>query len=479
MSELSSILRQPDVNSVFEGKESFNDSEIVGGEFLQTVTRYIALKSLVKEGLGIEALKPINLYTVCFRDENKSDFFNVANSCGENTIIMGIYGGEPENVPGIALPEDSTFVLLGDRYPVAKVLSNLFPTQVFIDKDNHKLLLVTTRATVKYVRGFASMLFRALLWHYPEDKELAQEDKDFFIALHKEDYDTVNSFITDVYSKLNIKEDFIRKSLRGWAQKVRASELNAAKSRYEEMEDRVNDEFRQLDELLESLDQAKARYSMMLYAPVNEDDDSVYEFFKCRPNIHIEYFSSDQISFTICDTLEYYDEDTFKGIFENKSSWLYNSNVSADARKAAKGVFLGHKGIIRTQASFIMKNTASIHARKDKINQEFKSTHIAHPHITLYECFGQNQRYIQEYLKKGQWDMAIDQCIAAVKNIYFGDGIVMPTFFSFLSETTDVKCFVTDKGEEMTLPEFAKYVSTKKTTRKKKTSEDKPEEVSE
>ncbi len=56
--------------------------------------------------------------------------------------------------------------------------------------------------------------------------------------------------------------------------------------------------------------------------------------------------------------------------------------------------------------------------------------------------------------------MAIEQSIAAVKNINFGDSIVIGEFVSDVRNAfnTSRKCILADNGKEMTLREFLAYI---------------------
>ena len=53
---------------------------------------------------------------------------------------------------------------------------------------------------------------------------------------------------------------------------------------------------------------------------------------------------------------------------------------------------------------------------------------LPHPHLYEYRCLGENEKPITEALMKGDWKLAVEQAIAAVRNLWFGDYTVMSTF---------------------------------------------------
>ena len=56
--------------------------------------------------------------------------------------------------------------------------------------------------------------------------------------------------------------------------------------------------------------------------------------------------------------------------------------------------------------------------------------------------------------------MAIEQTIAAVKNINFGDSVVVGEFVNDVRRALDgaCKCILADNGKDMTLREFLAYI---------------------
>ena len=54
--------------------------------------------------------------------------------------------------------------------------------------------------------------------------------------------------------------------------------------------------------------------------------------------------------------------------------------------------------------------------------------------------------------------MAIEQAIAATKNINFGDSIVFPKFIKDLMQSMNKKIIIIEDGSELTPNEFLEYI---------------------
>ena len=66
-------------------------------------------------------------------------------------------------------------------------------------------------------------------------------------------------------------------------------------------------------------------------------------------------------------------------------------------------------------------------------------------------------------MQQGNWDMAIEQSIAATKNINFGDIVVIDSFLRDIRNSMDsCKCIVANNGKEMTPREFLAYINENK-----------------
>ena len=202
-------------------------------------------------------------------------------------------------------------------------------------------------------------------------------------------------------------------------------------------------------------------YVEALQAQKTSNSSEVYDFFAARKNIGIANVicsagSSKKLQYYVTGTLEYFDKEMFNRIYQNPSSWLAGN---PGVREILYGCFIQEKGFIQVEGVFELSNLSSITAVSHVRSGRFDKTHLPHPHICYYRCLGENSSYINEFLKSGEWGMAIDQTVAAVKNINFGDSIVCGEFVRDIANKMNIcKCIIADNGVHMTPREFLDYI---------------------
>lgn len=435
-------------------------------DLIKATLRYISIKAAEKQGKGVEEANFIGFYynritagvssDPCFgaTTDRKNFSIHLFNMFGRTTEEINSIEPDHEKYPDIEK--------LSDQFPVAKLLSNISPTAIFINKATQQVMYFVSTYSERWSRAFCSTLFRGFIFAYPTPESISDEEKEYFAALHKDDIDTVKRITDGICERYNFEDLYIKKSLSGWSQKNIQSMIESAFSNYQNCIDRAHRLYEEGDDSMKSAAMYRDQYTALTSVSHDENDDSVYKFFKQRPQIKItevDSSGSGRILFSIIETLEYYDEDEFTAAFDNKDSFFYRSDISEQTRKALYAIFIEHRGKIRTESQFRLSGVTSITPIRDTSGR-YDDILIPHPHIGLYACLGGNERYIRQYLEKGDWEMAIDQCISTAKNIYFGDGVVMPNFFKrFGREYKDIKFILADNGENMTVKEFAAYIS--------------------
>lgn len=173
-------------------------------------------------------------------------------------------------------------------------------------------------------------------------------------------------------------------------------------------------------------------------------------FFEGRPNISINMTDGDGLRYIVFETLNFWNSDILQGALECRV-------MEPDIRYCMEKIFVNYKGEVCVYASFDMSDLS-------KISPHYNSIlcvhgHIRHPHLATYQCLGENESYMLEYLAQGKWDCAIEQTVAATKNINFGDASPINAFINDLTTARD-KNFkvILYKGIKYTVSEFCKIM---------------------
>lgn len=450
MDYVNTIITSPDANAFFGGNNAPAGSLTLGA-----VLRFIALKH--HQG-DIETIKTIKCETTQFYEGNSGNAY--ANHAKENGIELFILTAQR----GAQLPainEDGWVSLDTPPYPVAPFLSSASETRVYSNADIKSTVIFVRQATEKWFDALCSSMFRVLPWHFEDG--ISADETALFKAINAKDGDTFTKIINDLCAPYDFKGARHKRTLVGWNDGYRKRQIETLKSSAASTLANIENYQKEIDKLLINLSEYNINLAA-LQAQGDSADDSVYKFFMNHRNIvicdtRLGTSSGNVMNYSILETIEFYDLDEFLRVYNNKSSNI--GRASQDIREILFAVFglEEGKGVFRVESMFQLVNLASLSVLSHNRSQQYNKTHLPHPHLVNYGCLGGNKKYITEFMQQGNWDMAIEQSIAATKNINFGDATVIDSFIGNIeSMMDDCRCIIADNGKEMTPREFLTYI---------------------
>lgn len=350
-------------------------------------------------------------------------------------------------------------------YPVSEFLTAIAPTKVFINRLQRKAVVFTeanysSNQDSRFFDALASCLFRIVPWRFRGGVTYLEEE--MFRAISLGDINNFVKIINRLFD-LNAITDAILNSLDEYEDSYRISQIEELKLTCLRLLENIAQKQKQLGESVAAYN--KIKYNLSLFEQSSAKPFSLKTFFKEHKNITItglEGFSESEeshpseIKYCVCETLEFYDLEEFLRQYNNERSHIGSAPMCI--KRILKGLFLENKGKLRVEAAFILDGVANINPMQ--YEGYYHDTHIPNPHLAKWRCFGGNSQYITEYLLEGEIELAIEQTIAATKNINFSDSIVMGTFIGYLNNVveTDGKYIIADNGVEMSLKEFYQYL---------------------
>jgi len=430
----------------------------LGSYWLESTLRYIAAK---KCGSNVAELKPITVYTCDFTSHMTGDeYINSFNKEFRNDINI-FYVPVSAAMPVI---ETTGWQALNQApFPVSNFLSQICPTNIYINTEKQRVVVFVKQYTDAWVQAFTSSLMRILQWLYP-DNNCSKEDKLLFKLIHEADKDSFIELLEKAVKAIDFRTWRIQRDLHGWNNSYRntriallQSSVGIQQSSIEKLEANLADNYTKFENTkveLESLLSTSAK-----------DDSELADFFCCRKHLNILEIKNsndgNRLLYSIIETIDYYDQDAFNNTYGKTGSYMYYSTIAQETREIFYAIFAQHKGRLRTQACFELQNTSALNAKSIDTAAAYYST-IPHPHLGYGACLGQNANYIKEYMQKGDWDLAIEQSVAAAKNIHFGDsGVVKGFMEKFKSDHYDTPCIIMPNGEVMTPRAFYETIKSK------------------
>jgi len=434
---------EPKYAGLFSG-----EAESLDGDYtLEAALRYIYLKKRNEEEL---LRTPRLLY---FNYAYNSDDF--IDSCARNVVLNVTYG-DYDVLSKTSLP--SQWRLLEDKpYAVNKYLSQFSPTSVYINEEEQKVavLVSSNRMNKAWQAALASTLLFIFTWFYP-DKDSMSDDKELMQAISAKDTEKAAYIINSALDGLDIRRTIFHRHLDGKADIARKKQIENTKTI-------LGDKMEEIRRLEASISSAYVVYNekLALLNALTEvperTSEEMFRFFYNHKNIDIISSTDESVTFSVTDTIEFYDEDEFKRTISRRGSYWYFS-IGDRERAVYKALFADRKGKIRTRAVFTLRNMSTLEIASRSAG---KNNVCPHPHIDEYACWGDNSRYIQQYAKNGDWEMQIEQAIGAVKNLNFGDSVVIPFMIDWFKHNPKIKCI--EVGDDLiSMEDFQNMIESEK-----------------
>lgn len=447
------------VNTILTGSEANNffgtTSRLCDNTVLEATLRYIAIKT----GGDIEKVKMINALCTQVGCSDRGNKYAEAQYDDTELLILTPYRGNDL----LTIDAEGWVSLDSPPYPVASLLTaRSSETRIYINTAKKRAVVFVKTTTEKWCETFASCLLRVMPWRFDDNDE---EQIKLAKAINKQDTDTFVSIINSCVKDFNFKDTMVKRHLLGWTSGHKDTQLKNLRAQMDKLMGDIRSYEETIASFLDQYQNINLNYQALL--TVGNDKDEFYNFFVNHKQLELfKVYSSGNgkvLEYAVTETIEYFDEDIFKMHYNNPNSPFGTNNCNSDLREICYALFVEHKGVLRAEAIFKLTNLSSLLVVSHATTGNHGDTHLPHPHLVNHGCLGGNGTYINKYMAEGSWDLAIEQSIAAVKNINMGDTAVTTSMVRDLGRRMDIcKCIIADNGREMTPNEFLVYIRSNK-----------------
>lgn len=428
---------------------------------LHATARYVSLKHLVAEESILKCV-------VNNRRSSNDAGEDYINNIEPNTIYIYVNRNKDDVV--CKIEKEGWVALDKDPYPVSSFLSNPLGVvaNAYANIEQKTAIIFVSRYSSTWQDLLAQVLFKVLLWIYPENvKDIDPNEFALYEAIHKNDSDKFTQFIDAQYIASDIESLWVKKQLFGWANIGIATRIDQCKQNMSSYSRNIEDYERRIKDLLN--DYARANQELTaLNGAQRADDNMFWDYFTKHKQLEFVKVSTNNgyknLIFCIRETLEYFDTGELKRMLDNQNSFLYEY-ANDETLTVLRAIFVEEKAKVRVRSCFKLTGTSSLQSYRSGTSLDYYSDSLKHPHLGEFDCLGANETYINQAMMKGDWEIAIEQCIAASKNIAFGDEPVMEKFIKHLNpnNASDKRCIVTNDGKDLTVREFYEaYISEQK-----------------
>lgn len=201
------------------------------------------------------------------------------------------------------------------------------------------------------------------------------------------------------------------------------------------MLNKTNSDINNYEQTLAALYRAAQDYREKIYHQKNKNlfSDELIDYIqknkaivKCRPDP-----SLDGLRLLIRTPLHYYDQNAFDAVANNPRSEL---NKTPEKSMLFKAIYSSTPNL-----ELWTDTWCRIRLMEAKCERVTGYNHklLPHPHIYAANCWGDNRSYIEKALIQGEYISAIEQIIAATKNLNWFDGTIINWLLNAISSEYD------------------------------------------
>ena len=279
-----------------------------------------------------------------------------------------------------------------------------------------------------------------------------------------EDFKTklINGQIDELYeredNKISIlidkkKREEFKNTLDNLKENLMNGEEEELKNNVKRFEIKVEHKMEEWKEAINSLNESKRNLFSYLY---NKRDDKIEDFINVLSNDYenITYMSAGEnsINISILQPLLFFDEEIWDEIRDSVLSTREEEKHVIDA-------------VMSRKCTMILETGIRIELKTAELSYSYmeNSKAFPNPHISEFNCWGDNRPIIYSNLINRDYDAAYIQIKSALGGINLEDTSVFPYFFDYFQSAVeygrnDYECIIDNEtGEVMTISEAEKY----------------------
>lgn len=275
-------------------------------------------------------------------------------------------------------------------------------------------------------------------------------EQKLFYSLSIEDYETYTLILNEFYQSLpkssrqdvikqliiNAQSDAISHNLRSME-----SELEGCKNEIERIQISLRAPIERYQRKLEEI-----RNTKNLIMSIQNSESELADYLCNHNHIKVIGVENNAIKYLVMTKLDFYEEEGLRILLNNKNSIIYKKFPELPESVLAKfltTLFLESRYNVRVYGTFSLYLPHTITADKTPANH-VPQDYIANEHIESFGCMGTNGSVIMNALINQNYAFAIEQSIAAIRNINFNDYFVLTSFLSKIMDFGSSGCIIFD-----------------------------------
>lgn len=346
--------------------------------------------------------------------------------------------------------------------------------------DNTRTIVVMENLNTIRWHLIASLLPRLLGKWFMEIPRTEYEVKNILCAIVGDSPDLFLEAISEAAKKYDFRSASIKRMLGDFETKYEKQRMESLETRSREIEQEIERYSEEIGSLLTQKEEILATlYGFQILGKKSEP--LTMNYFLANKNLFLQSVSDSRIDFYATSWFSNWDPEKADAIFgrDHCGAWLeYNERYKIsdeDAKRLYKAIFLTEEVKVRLWSHYrlSLRDSSPIRVFDDGACSEIQNA-LPNPHHHYNTCLGDNRRYINACMLRGDVVGAIEQCISATGGInltehvsyhYFTKDLFNPKFGKVI--------YINETGKFETAKDAIKWLKEKDEQQKKKEAEKK------
>lgn len=427
-----------DADALFESKVL--KSSLLGGDVSLTSTLRAIIAPRMPDG--------VHLSQAVTRVEERSynavsDIVLPAYATQSDTLyIVNLAVPSSEIIDGMFSMVKQDFLAEYDGYEELEMIEGYFaksfPMLCFINRDLRTSIIVVKRLDTRKLHLLQTAILAIMPWYYdPKNRDSITKDELALLeSLGGKDYIAYATCLNELIKKYDMRAIRIRRLMDGFETRADNKRIESVKRELENCASTINSYNNAIAGLIRDRNE-KQIILMGLKQKVAETEGKGSElmgYLIRNSRIDVADASDDIVTIIAKDYFEFFDEDLVERSLNYSYSDVYNmssdSICAEDMVRLLRAIFLDKELKLRVAAAYQIRIGSGVNGLGRYDRDGMYEDAMPNPHIYYYECLGDYVRTLNQLVQENDYIGVVDQCLASVRSLNWGDSCVMEKFLN-------------------------------------------------
>lgn len=321
-----------------------------------------------------------------------------------------------------------------------------FPVLCFVNRELQSTVLVVSRLDLRKLHYIQTALLVMMPWYHGSRESVNENELNLIKSFRNNDSIDYHFYLKQLAEKYDFRGVRIRRLMSGFetrADKARMELTRASIIRTDndiaDYNNLIADRMRTRNELLITLMGLEAKIATY------KDEDSELMGYMLRNNrVNVCEVNNSYLEIMLSDYLEYYDKDLIERNLRDDRGAIHQYAPSTEAyedmKKLMGKLFLDGELRVRVSAAYRITPGERVTGLRGYTYEGALDTSMPNPHVFEYSCLGQYTDVLTVLVRDNDYIGIIDQCLASVRSLNWGDSPVMSHFAQYMYD--DVYCCI-------------------------------------